>query len=65
VRTGSVTAFDEPVGLGVVTADDGVAFDFHCVSIADGSRTIDVGRRVRFVAVARLGRWEAHDLERC
>ena len=42
-------------GLGVITTPDGGEFPFHCVEIADGTRTIDVGdrRRVRAAAQAR------------
>jgi cold shock CspA family protein len=59
-RTGTVTAFDDPRGLGEVTADDGTVLPFHCTSIADGSRTIEVGTAVRFEVRAGLpGRWEA------
>ena len=59
-RTGSVSRFDEHRGLGEITADDGTAYPFHCTGIADGTRTIEVGTRVRFDVVAgRLGRWEA------
>jgi cold shock CspA family protein len=58
--TGAVAAFDEPRGLGVVRADDGTDVPFHCTAIADGTRTIAVGQRVRFrPAAGRLGRWEA------
>ena len=58
--TGVVTDYDDPVGIGTVTADDGVEHFFHCTAIADGSRTIEVGARVRFTVVpGRLGRWEA------
>ena len=61
--TGVVTTFDEPVGIGTVTTDDGVEHPFHCTAIADGSRTIEVGARVSFEVVAgRQGRWEAADL---
>jgi cold shock CspA family protein len=57
---GEVTAFDDHVGLGEVTADDGAVRPFHCTAIADGSRTIAVGTRVTFAAVpGRSGRWEA------
>jgi CspA family cold shock protein len=59
---GTVTAFDDHVGLGTVTADDGTAYLFHCVEIADGSRTIAVGTRVAFERLAKLGRYEAADL---
>jgi cold shock CspA family protein len=58
-RHGSVTAFDETRGLGEVTDDDGAVFTFHCVEIADGTRSIGVGTPVRFDVVAKLGRYEA------
>ena len=58
--TGVVESFDEPRGLGEVRSDDGEVLPFHCTAIADGSRTVPVGRHVRFTVVAgRLGRWEA------
>jgi len=57
---GVVTAFDDPRGLGEVTAEDGTAYPFHCTAIADGTRTIAERTEVRFEVVAgRLGRWEA------
>lgn len=59
---GSVTAFDEESGLGIVTADDGTTFCFHCVEIADGSRRIEVGATVAFELLAKLGRYEAAHL---
>jgi cold shock CspA family protein len=59
-RTGVVTEYDDPAGIGTVTADGGDQHFFHCTAIADGSRTIEVGTRVRFdVVPGRLGRWEA------
>ena len=61
--TGAVTEFDEPAGIGTVTADDGGRHFFHCTAIADGTRTIEVGARVAFdVVPGRLGRWEATGL---
>jgi cold shock protein len=58
--SGAVAAFDEPRGLGEIRSDDGDDVFFHCTAIADGSRTIEVGRRVRYQVVpGRLGRWEA------
>lgn len=58
---GYVTAFDEHTGLGVVTgADDGVEYRFHCVEIADGTRTIDVGTEVEFDMLRKLGRVESN-----
>jgi cold shock CspA family protein len=63
VRTGTVEEFDEPRGLGVVGGDDGRRYGFHCTAVADGSRRIDVGTRVVFIAVAgHRGRVEARDI---
>ena len=56
---GTVTQFDEYVGLGTVTAADGSEHLFHCVEIADGSRTIAVGTEVEFALLPKLGRYEA------
>jgi len=50
---GVVTTFDEIKGEGQITADDGGTFYFHCVAIADGSRSIAVGTSV--VAQRRVG----------
>lgn len=62
-RFGTVTEFDEPVGLGVLTDQDGAEHPFHCTAIADGSRDIPVGTEVTFrLAAARGGRREAVDL---
>ena len=64
MATGTVTGFDDAVGLGVVRGADGVERPFHCTAIADGSRTIAVGTEVRYEVVAgRQGRWEATSLE--
>ena len=64
-RTGTVSSFDEPRGLGEIAGDDGGTYPFHCTGIADGSRTIDVGASVRFDVIAgRLGRWEAWGISR-
>jgi cold shock CspA family protein len=41
------------------------AWPFHCTAIADGSRTVETGRRVRFdVVPGLLGRWEASGIEK-
>jgi cold shock CspA family protein len=61
--SGRVTAFDEPRGLGTITADDGQPYLFHCTQIADGSRTIAVGQAVRFELLPKLGRYEATAIE--
>ena len=60
---GTVSAFDDAKGLGIVTAEDGQPFAFHCTQIADGSRTIAVGQAVRFVILPKLGRYEATAIE--
>ena len=60
---GTVTEFDEPLGLGVLSGDGGAEHPFHCTAIADGSRSIAVGTEVSFrLAPARGGRHEAVDL---
>lgn len=61
---GVIDSFDEQRGDGFFRSDDGELLYFHCVSIADGSRSIGVnvqakGRR----AVGRLGRDEIVDVE--
>jgi cold shock CspA family protein len=43
---GRVVDFDEHVGLGHVRTEDGRELLFHCVEIADGTRTIPVGQEV-------------------
>ncbi len=58
--TGRVTAFDERSGVGEFTTDNGESLFFHCVSIADGSRTIPVGVRASAErSVGHRGRDEA------
>lgn len=59
---GTVTAFDEAVGIGTITADDGMAYPFHCTQISDGTRTIGVGIAVAFDLIGRLGRYEASNI---
>jgi cold shock CspA family protein len=57
---GTVSAFDEHRGLGEITGADGSIYPFHCIAIADGTRTIEVGTDVVFEVVpGRIGRWEA------
>jgi CspA family cold shock protein len=58
-RRGIVREFDETTGLGVIDGTDGVAYPFHCIEIADGTRTIGSGVEVSFDRLAKLGRWEA------
>lgn len=56
---GVVTEFDDDRGLGTVLSDDGVAFLFHVIEIADGTRSIDVGQAVRFEPLPRFGTLQA------
>ncbi|MEQ1700507.1 MAG: hypothetical protein ABMA25_10365 [Ilumatobacteraceae bacterium] len=56
---GMVVAFDAAIGLGEVERTDGERFPFHCIEIADGTRTIDVGAAVTFQLLCKLGRYEA------
>jgi cold shock CspA family protein len=58
-RRGTVVSFDESVGLGTIVDPVGTEFLFHCIEIADGSRSIAVGSEVDFELLAKLGRWEA------
>ena len=44
-RRGIVAAFDAEQGLGTVCGDDGIEYPFHCIEIADGTRTIPAGFR--------------------
>jgi cold shock CspA family protein len=59
VHHGAVTEFDESRGLGEITDANGTVFPFHCVGIADGSRSIAIGTPVRFDVTPKLGRYEA------
>ena len=63
-HAGRVVAFDAARGVGVVAGDDGARLDFHCTRIADGSRLVPVGARVRYAVVpGGRGRWEADAVE--
>jgi cold shock CspA family protein len=58
-RTGTVAEFDESRGLGTIDAGED-RYPFHCTSLLDGTRTVQVGTEVSFEVVAGpLGRWEA------
>ena len=59
---GRVIDFDDHVGLGHVAADNGTVHLFHCVEIADGTRTIDVGADVEFDVMVKFGAEEAANL---
>ncbi|MDE3065865.1 MAG: hypothetical protein KGJ36_09340 [Acidobacteriota bacterium] len=61
--TGRVARFDERRGDGVLVADDGETFYFHCVDVADGTRAVPVGARVTARrAVGHCGADEAVDV---
>ena len=61
-RRGVVRVFDEAAGLGVIDGDDGRDYPFHCIEIADGTRTIEPGIEVGFDRLAKFGRWEASNI---
>jgi cold shock CspA family protein len=63
-RRGTVASFDESVGLGTIVDPVGTEFLFHCIEIADGSRSIAVGSEVDFDLLAKFGRWEAANIRR-
>ena len=59
MAAGTVTAFSEPRGIGVIESD-GERYAFHCTQIDDGTRAIRVGAAVEFdVIPGRMGDWEA------
>jgi CspA family cold shock protein len=60
--SGRVIDFDEHIGLGHVAAAEGTEYMFHCVEIADGSRTIAIGTEVQFDLLRKFGRDEAAQL---
>jgi cold shock CspA family protein len=63
VRRGKVDTFDDAAGLGMIRADDGGAYPFHCTQITGGTRTIEPGTTVEFVVFAgHMGRWEARSV---
>jgi cold shock CspA family protein len=60
VQRGLVSAFDVERGVGCVRAEDGSSYDFHCTSLSDGTRDVEVGRPVEFAVMpAHGGRLEA------
>lgn len=59
---GVVAHFDEASGLGVLASDTGSDVPFHCISIANGTRTIAPGTGVRFMTAFRTKRVEAINL---
>ena len=62
---GHVEAFDDYRGDGLMRSDEGEGLYFHCVDIADGSRSIAVGERVTARRqVGHLGHDEAFVIEK-
>lgn len=62
-RLGRVASFDAVRGLGTVSDETGAVYGFHATAIADGSRRIDVGTRIRYtLAPGHGGRYEARGL---
>ncbi len=59
---GRVIDFDDHVGLGHVATDGGAVHLFHCVEIADGTRTIELGADVEFDVLVEFGADEAANL---
>ena len=63
-HVGTVVAFDAAVGLGDVERADGRRFQFHCIELADGTRSIEVLTPVTFELLCKLGRYEASAVTR-
>ena len=63
VYSGRIASFDDFAGRGEIEAGGGMRFPFHCTAIADGTREIAPGTRVKFEVTPGLGRWEAAALE--
>lgn len=62
-RVGQVVAFDAHAGLGDIQDQQGTVWPFHCVSLSDGSRNVDVGTQVTFTVRFHVTRDEAFDIE--
>jgi hypothetical protein len=62
-RVGQVVAFDAHAGLGDIQDQQGTVWPFHCVSLSDGSRIVDVGTQVTFTVRFHVKRDEAFDIE--
>lgn len=59
LRTGKVASFDDARGMGSIVDGNNKVYPFHCVSIADGTRQIDVNQPVEFVVGFAVARVEA------
>lgn len=60
--SGTVSEFDDAVGLGLVTLPSGEEYQFHCIEIVDGTRSIAVGASVTFDLLPRFGQMQAGSL---
>ena len=56
---GIVESFDEFIGLGSIKDSENRVWPFHCISLDDGTRTIEVGVHVVFSTEFRVAREEA------
>ena len=61
-RSGEVVGFDAHSGLGDIRDSIGEVWPFHCLSIKDGSRAIDIGAKVEFVVRFHVARQEAFEI---
>lgn len=63
MTSGVIESFDDQRGDGIFRSDAGEQMYFHCVCIADGSRSVPVGVRAQGRrSVGRLGRDELIDV---
>lgn len=62
-RVGQVVAFDTHAGLGEIRDQLGMVWPFHCVSLSDGSRFVELGTQVTFTVRFHVIRDEAFDIE--
>jgi hypothetical protein len=62
-RAGQVVAFDAHAGLGDIKDQHGAVWPFHCVSVSDGSRSVEIGAHVKFTVRFHVRRDEAFDIE--
>ncbi len=61
---GTVTEFDDHIGLGTVTDVEGTSYLFHVIEIADGTRSVEIGRPVSFEPLPKFGKFQAGCLQK-
>jgi len=62
--SGSVLIFNIHAGLGQITLSDERIIDFHCINIVDGSRNIEISKKVSFELFYHpRGRYEAKNIK--